>query len=920
MLFLKGTVGSWLGWAWGLGVVVSLGGFAPRALAQTCPSFYLPLANASTTTVLVQAQGNGSSPWPEERQESSTWVDAQGDLWLYGGFFKSGGGQTFALNNLWKYTRGTNPSAPGWVNPTPVPRPLSWPPAVAGAMTWSESGNALMMFGGSTGSGYSTGVWRLNPSTLTWNKVTLKAGSGQPAGRTGTTLFQRDDVALFYGGQNETGVLNQILQFSTILNSSGWHVGPGQPDSPSQRSGAASWTDLKGRYWVFGGYDGTTVTRQLWTSPPLSSPWTNVSPPASAPQPSARRDAKTWVDRNGDLMLYGGFDGHDYLNDAWKFTLNSELANPRWVQVSEADIPPEGTADWPAAGPAGAWTTANGAAYLLDGQPGKQVLWKFDFLSDERLPISITTPPDTTYQLFVDVRNFVTNQSSLSIAQQPVHGTVTYSSFSTDTLNYRAPADWTGTESFTLKLTSPGCADAFTTVNVTVAYETTDTCSAMTDVSASPFTPAGSSPPPRRGMTSWTDGNGDWWIWGGRTITGTDGNGDPVQTDFNELWQFTRKTEQENPRWINRTPASGGPAPQYRSLGWTAPDGDLWLIQGHQMWRYSLSTHTWIDMTPASIPPGPLPDGNYGAVSWTDRHGDFWLLTSNNSTLWKYPIATQPAPHWWARVVPSQARDSWPNLRAHAMAWTDLKGNLWLFGGQDTYLNADFNDLWKYDPEQPLPFSGLRRWERYNLSGRAPGDRIAGATWTDVQGDLWLYGGHSDREGYLEDLWQFTLGTEPHRPVWRDRTPDLAVAPWPGPRYMQAAWTDENGHFWSYGGAQTFAGLHKNDLWKLDPSGLTQTVELDINTSATVYPFGSNVAGDLTLTITAPPAAGIATIITAPPGTTPNAIHYTPPPAWTGTDTITIQATSAHCQSITKTLTLKTRPAPPSRVEDYELY
>lgn len=895
--------------------VVAVAGFVMPLQAQVCPSFFLPFED--TTTVSKLAQPEPGAVWPEERTDAATWTDSQGNLFLFGGATTVGGVPAFR-DDLCKFTIGTNPAAPVWTSKTGLSG--IWPFPQAGGMTWRDSDGYLIMFGGKDAFGYENSTFRLDPRQQTWGFINPGIGSPTPSGRTGGLVMQQPGGPVYiYGGENATGVINEALNLSKGSWGYIWSIEAGYARSPIKRAGAVGWADSRNRQWVFGGFDGTTISQELWLGQGRPFTWTTVSLHASAPRPSARRDALGWIDRNQDLVFYGGFDGTNHLNDAWKFTVNTEPANPRWVKVSPPDLTPAGSAGWPAAGPPQATWSDGNKGRLLTGGPDA-ALWELDFLSHEQKPLTIKTHPGGVYNLYVDVRNFVRTKSTLSIVQPPVQGTANFANFSTDTLSYHAPADWTGTDTISLKLQSPNCREQFTTVTVIVAEKTTDTCAALTQVSASPYTPEGSLPPGRRGVTTWTDGNGDWWIWGGRSVTGLDADDNPIQTDTNELWQFTRRTEPTSPRWINRTPASGGPPPQYRSVGWTGPNGDLWLLQGAELWRYDVSAHTWIDMTPASVQTGAWPHGNHGSPSWTDKDGDFWLFASDNSRLWRYPIGTRPAPHPWWGYFNMFASDQWPYRRAHAMSWTDAHGNLWMFGGQDTYANVDFNDLWKFDPAQidasPITTQGIR----YGSSGETPCSRIAGSTWADAHGDLWLYGGHSDRYGYLSDLWQFTAGTEPLAPRWRDRTPDRATAIWPGPRYMQGVWTDENGDFWSYGGASNYAGAHKNDFWKFDISGLTQTLEMDVNTSATIQPFGANAGGELTLAITVPPASGHASIITAPPAGAPNAVLYTPPPHWTGTDQFTLSASGADCPGSTKTITVHVRPASSSRVSDYELY
>jgi hypothetical protein len=106
-----------------------------------------------------------------------------------------------------------------------------------------------------------------------------------------------------------------------------------------------------------------------------------------------------------------------------------------------------------------------------------------------------------------------------------------------------------------------------------------------------------------------------------------------------------------------------------------------------------------------------------------------------------------------------------------SVSWTDTLGNLWLFGGSGyaASRNGLLNDLWKYD----VP---LNQWSwmtgdstvyvrsSYGTMGTAnsantPGGREGSATWKDVSGNLWLFGGLIGNSMYINDLWKFNIIT-----------------------------------------------------------------------------------------------------------------------------------------------------------------
>src|SRR5581483_6911091 len=195
--------------------------------------------------------------------------------------------------------------------------------------------------------------------------------------------------------------------------------GAGAPGNiPGARSEAATWIDLSGKLWLFGGAapdgagSGGSQLNDLWTYDPTSGIWTWVSgtgvldsggvygtrgTPGAANVPGARQGAASWVDAAGNLWLFGG-DGRDssrvrgMLNDLWKF----DLSSGQWTWVSGSmSVAAQGVygiegqagpANTPGAraGAAG-WVDGSGKLWLFGGSgynsTGRGILndiWKFD--------------------------------------------------------------------------------------------------------------------------------------------------------------------------------------------------------------------------------------------------------------------------------------------------------------------------------------------------------------------------------------------------------------------------------------------------------------------------------------------------------------------------------------------------------------
>jgi hypothetical protein len=197
------------------------------------------------------------------------------------------------------------------------------------------------------------------------------------------------------------------------------------------------------------------------------------------------------------------------------------------------------------------------------------------------------------------------------------------------------------------------------------------------------------------------------------------------------------------------------------------------------------------------------------------------------------------------------ARNVWdaqnrPGARSEGTGWVDQDNNFWLFGGAgyDGYWDYGYlNDLWCYSPSR-------NQWKwvngykyqggdgNYNEKGtfhmyNTPGSRVRSASWTDPDGNLWLFGGEGRATwssiGLLNDLWMYSISKNEWLWVHGD---DLANRPArrglkgvphpensPGGRSDALVWIDKQGAVWLFGGkglTGAGAGGEFNDLWKYE--------------------------------------------------------------------------------------------------------
>ena len=144
---------------------------------------------------------------------------------------------------------------------------------------------------------------------------------------------------------------------------------------------------------------------------------------------------------------------------------------------------------------------------------------------------------------------------------------------------------------------------------------------------------------------------------------------------------------------------------------------------------------------------------------------------------------------WGTLGVPSL--ENIPGIRYRASTWTDNDGNFWLFGGagEDASNTSGWlSDLWMYSPS-----NGEWTWMGGGNTVGSGGRNFYPFEYTDYAGQPGNYG---------------TLGA-------------FAPANVPGGRGNSSSWVDNQGTFWLFGGtgvdANGVVGL-LNDLWKLNPT------------------------------------------------------------------------------------------------------
>jgi N-acetylneuraminic acid mutarotase len=327
--------------------------------------------------------------------------------------------------------------------------------------------------------------------------------------------------------------------------------------------------------------------------------------------------------------------------------------------------------------------------------------------------------------------------------------------------------------------------------------------------------------------------------------------------------------------------AANIPGARYVAINWTDASGDFWLFGGNgydstgfesplnDLWKYSAGEWIWMSGSSLAGQKGVygtlglpaasnIPGSRLADVSWTDASGDFWLFGGDGydsagtngslNDLWKYSsgqwtwiggsnLAGQKGSYGTLGV---SSATNIPGARSQAVSWADRSGNFWLFGGygyDSAGTHGYLNDLWEYSSGQwtwmggsnLVNQKGIYGTQGTSAPGNVPGARAFPVTWTDANGNLWLFGGggydSAGTQADLNDLWEYSAGQW----IWRGGSnignqkgiygTQGTAGPGnvPGARAGSVTWTDASGNFWLFGGGGYDSvgtqGL-LNDLWK----------------------------------------------------------------------------------------------------------
>jgi hypothetical protein len=279
---------------------------------------------------------------PGGRYGATTWKDASGNFWLFGGYGGDITGTEGYLNDLWKYTPSTGEwtwmggsniivgsnGVAGIYGTQGTSDPGNIPGGRDAGVSWTDASGNFWLFGGigadaSGNFAYLNDLWKYTPSTT---------------GDTGEWTWMGGSTTAPTTSQGQPGIYGmQGTAASTNV--------------PGGRYSAVSWTDVSGNLWLSSGYGYDSTGTQgslddLWKYTPSvtgdTGQWTWVGGGTTVGRsggqsgaygllgvvgnnnPGGRFGAASWIDSTGNLWLFGG-EGYDStgaqgnLNDLWRY-------------------------------------------------------------------------------------------------------------------------------------------------------------------------------------------------------------------------------------------------------------------------------------------------------------------------------------------------------------------------------------------------------------------------------------------------------------------------------------------------------------------------------------------------------------------------------------------------------------------------
>jgi len=334
-------------------------------------------------------------------------------------------------------------------------------------------------------------------------------------------------------------------------------------------------------------------------------------------------------------------------------------------------------------------------------------------------------------------------------------------------------------------------------------------------------------PGAREFAMSWTDANGNFWLFGGDGFANNSTFG-----RLGDLWKYNPTTNQWT--WMKG----------FNTIVQFGTYGTQGVANAANNPGCRFYGATWSDANNLYLFGGR----GYGASGTASYLNDFWSynLTTNNWTWISGSQNTLANGAYGTQGVASNTNI--PGARAYSSAWTDASGNFYLFGGLGlgaTGFQSYINDLWKYNSvsgtwtwlsgSNSTGASGVYGFLANGSTSVVPGARYAAASWSDPAGNLWLFGGQgfdsTNLVVVLNDLFKYEPAINKWTWMKGPKTGNnngiygtigiTSSSSLPGSRFYNTFWRDVHQTFWLLGGegldVSNSSYDHMNDLWGYRP-------------------------------------------------------------------------------------------------------
>lgn len=699
------------------------------------------------------------SAHPGPKINASTWVDSSGNMWLFGG---QNGDDVFS--DMWKY----DPMSKLWTWLGNYSTNSNSPNGREGSTTWIDVNNDLWLYGGYRPNRTYSDYWKYTIATNSWtlmygNPGGTSTSNGSPNYAPRASWVGGDGKFYACTGSIryvDTSSFNwQTVRSFGFSSYHGVKGAPTQTTQPGNRGLYGSWNDSLGNFWIYGGGSGSNKFNDLWKFNFSDSLWTWVSGdsvynqpavyglqgvPSSSNNPGARSGFAAWNDSIDNLYLFGG-EGYDAngdlgkLSDLWKYDPIAGL----WTWVAgDTIIDQIGTYTYPdsasiprAKSSITSWKTTDGKFWMYGGI-------KNGYFQEIHL---------------YDLDYFDVNTNSLNWADgnkgadnwewgfYGIFGEKGVPSKEALPGSRRGAASWIdnfgnlwlfgGFGFYQHDFWKRRVNDLwkYNYGDSTWTYISGDTTTLAGNYGTKGVASPSNFPGGRDGAVTWSDNNNMLWLFSGMgyDASGTEGR-------LNDLWRYDI--------------ASGL---------WTWISGDTVI---NSQGTYGTVGVASINNVPSARTDASAWTDSLG-ISWLYGGSSVQGVTTGfKSDTWRF----NPYTNEWTFMLGTSALNSFfakPWARSKAASCVGSDGNLWLFGGQGSGSQYGSNELWKYDPvlnkwydytwyKYDPAYHGTRMIED---SLNVPVGRMDAGMWSDSSGNIWMFGGDQTvyTDGALNDIWRF---------------------------------------------------------------------------------------------------------------------------------------------------------------------